>query len=118
MKLKLKLKEGVLYHGWIKLILGMWLIISGLISYLTSPINMMIAGFAASLCCFASYKLWQAVVTGSLGLWLFLCGLSYHFIHTHLVTPINFFIVGIMVSALGLHCIIFHHKKFISKPAL
>ena len=107
-----------MYHGWVKLIFGVWLIISGLISYLTSPINMMIIGFAGAVFCFSSYKMWQAMATGILGLWLFFCGLSFLLAHTHLVTSTNFITVGIIVVLLGLHCILFPSKKFTSKPAL
>jgi len=107
-----------MYQGWIKLIIGVWLIISGLISYLMSPVNMMITGFIVAVCCFESYRLWQAMAIGSLGLWLFMSGISHQLMHTHLVSPINFFCVGILLSALGTYYILHDQKKFTSKPAL
>ncbi len=104
-------------HSWIKLIMGLWLILSGLVSPLVSPINMIIIGFIAGVCCFRSYKLWQAFATGILGLWLFMCGLSFTYMYTHLVTPVNFIIVGTLIALLGLHCILFPYKRLTTKTA-
>ncbi|HHE38578.1 hypothetical protein B1H10_01240 [candidate division KSB1 bacterium 4484_188] len=108
-----------MWHGRIKLVLGLWLVLSGVFSSFQSPINMMIVGFLAGVCCFRSYKLWQAAATGIIGLWLFLCGLSYLFssMVVHLMTPENFIISGVLLSIFGLWCIIHHAKELTVKTA-
>lgn len=97
----------------VKIIIGSWLIISGLIPVLQHPINFMAVGFFTAICCFKSGKLWQATITGILGLWIFLCGLSYYIISSalHLVVPANFIIVGIAILVLGIWAMIQQSKK-------
>jgi hypothetical protein len=97
----------------VKIIIGTWLVISGFIPVLQSPINFLVVGFFTAICCFKSGKLWQATITGILGLWIFLCGLSYYIISSalHVVVPANFIIVGIAILVLGIWAMMKQSKK-------
>ena len=86
-----------MWQGWISLILGLWLILSGLISSLQHPINLFITGVLAAVFGFWAYRHWQCIVNGVLGLWLILSGFI-----TTLIHPLNFIIVGLVMGALGL----------------
>lgn len=105
-----KQKEMCMWHGRVKLLLGIWLIISGFLSPLQIPLNMVVVGFIGALCCFNSYRIWQAAATGIVGLWLFLSGLHdwVQFEPRILVTPQNFYISGFIMGILGAWCIFAH----------
>jgi hypothetical protein len=105
-------------NSWMKLLMGLWLIFSGFVSPLRTPENMIIVGFILTICCFRSYALWQAFITGILGIWLFMSGITYLFVHTHLVIPVNFLIVGISIIILGIACFIHYSKEHTPTPAL
>jgi hypothetical protein len=85
-----------MFNGKLRLFIGSWLLISAMIPALQNPINMMVVGFITAVFCFNSNMLRQALVTGILGMWLIICGLSYFVISStsHLVIPANFIIVG------------------------
>lgn len=93
-----------MWQGLVKLIIGSWLIISGLIGALQSPLNLLIVGFVTAICCFQSTKIWQATVTGILGIWLFISGLSYFVLGAGpgLIAAWNFLIIGIIILILGI----------------
>jgi len=109
-----------MWHGRIKLAIGIWLILSGFISPLQNPINMVVIGFITALCCFSSYRVWQAAATGIVGLWLFLCGL--HDIMSIspriMVSSLNFSLSGIALSLLGLWCVVIHSREISEKGSL
>ncbi len=93
-----------MWQGRVELIIGVWLIISGFVMALQSPLNLLIVGFITAVCCFNSYKLWQATVTGILGIWLFISGLSYFVMGTGhgLITTLNFLIIGIIILIMAI----------------
>jgi hypothetical protein len=112
--------EVIMWHGRIKLGIGIWLILSGFISPLHNPINMVFIGFVTAICCFNSYRIWQAAATGIVGLWLFLSGL--HDIVSLspriMVNSLNFFFSGIALSLLGLWCVVIHSREISEKGYL
>jgi hypothetical protein len=67
--------EVIMWYGRIKLAIGTWLILSGFISPLQNPINMVVIGFITVICCFNSYRIWQTAATGTIGLRLFFNGM-------------------------------------------
>ncbi|MBN2364617.1 MAG: hypothetical protein EH225_00570 [Calditrichaeota bacterium] len=96
-----------MWQGRVKLIIGVWLIISGLVLSLQSPWNLLITGFIIAICCFKSYKLWEASVTGILGLWLFISGLSTLLMGGHaLVSSWNFLITGLLIAIIGIRLLV------------
>jgi hypothetical protein len=86
-----------MWQGWLNLILGVWLIISGFVSPLQSPANLIIVGILAAVFGFWSYKNWQGDVIGILGIWLLLCGIWFG-----ILGPANFIIVGVLMIIAGL----------------
>lgn len=86
-----------MWQGWISLILGAWLFISGLIPSLQTPVNYIIAGILAAIFGFWAYRTWQGIVNGILGLWMVLSGLV-----SSLMLNWNLIIVGIVMAALGI----------------
>lgn len=101
-----------MWQGWANLILGVWLIISGLITTLHQPINMIIVGILAAIFGFWAYKMWQQVVNGVLGIWIFLSGIAFN-----LVGPANFIIVGIVMGILGVWSALTHPREMTTKAA-
>ncbi|GAB4379186.1 MAG: hypothetical protein Kow0042_28320 [Calditrichia bacterium] len=101
-----------MWHGRIKLILGIWLIISAFLSPLKSPLNMMVIGFVGAICCFNSYRIWQAIATGLVSLNLFLSGLHdlIRFEPQVLASSANFLISGVILGILGMWCLFTHTK--------
>jgi len=85
-----------MWQGWINLVIGVWLVISGIFATLQTPINMIIVGILAAIFGFWAYKMWQGIVNGVLGIWVLLSGLAFN-----LVIPVNFIVVGIVMGALG-----------------
>jgi len=86
-----------MWQGWINLILGLWLILSGLVSALQTPANLIITGVLAVVFGFWTYKNWQGDVAGVLGIWLFLSGIWWN-----LLSPVNFIVVGLLLGVIGL----------------
>lgn len=86
-----------MWQGWINLILGVWLIISGFIPSLQTPANFIIIGILAMVFGFWTYKNWLGDAAGILGIWLFLNGVWFH-----IFSPVNFIIVGVLLAISGL----------------
>ena len=101
-----------MWQGWINLILGIWLIISGLIPSLQVVPNMLIVGILGAVFGFWLYKMWQGIVNGILGLWLIVSSLL-----LNLVLPLNFIIVGIVMGGLGVWSALTHRKEMTTKMA-
>ena len=99
-----------MWQGWINLVLGVWLIISGLILSLQAPVNMIIVGILVAIFGLWVYKMWQGVANGILGVWIFLSGLFFN-----LAVTVNFIIVGIVIGILGLWSALKHLKKVAPK---
>ena len=107
-----KMEFGMMWHGRIKLIIGVWLIISGFITPLQNPVNLMIIGFIAGMCCFRSYRFWQTGATGIVGMWLFYSGLvDLMYAGNNLTVLANFLIPGLLLSVLGMLCIYIHSRE-------
>ncbi len=88
----------------VKIIAGLWLLLSGFAVSLQSPVNMIVVGAFLAVCCFLSHKTWQVLTTGILGLWLFVSGMI-HVLGSAavpLVSSVNFFTVGILLLLLGI----------------
>ena len=99
-------------QGWINLILGIWLIVSGIFTTLHHPINMVITGILAMVFGFWLYKMWQGFVVGLLGLWTILSGLV-----LNLIVPANLIIVGLVMGLLGLWIGLGHLREMKTKAA-
>jgi uncharacterized membrane protein HdeD (DUF308 family) len=108
-----------MWQGVVKLIIGAWLIISGLITALQSPLNLLIVGFVTAICCFQSAKIWQATVTGILGIWLFISGLSYFVLGSGhgLIAAWNFLIIGIIILILGIWLLVKPSKESVTQTS-
>jgi hypothetical protein len=98
-----------MWQSWISLVLGIWLIISGLIVGLQGSFSMVIIGLLAVIVSFFFLKGWEGVLNGILGVWLIICG----FIHG-LITTQNYLVVGILISIISL-IRIFHSHRGIEK---
>ncbi|MFZ0390687.1 MAG: hypothetical protein WAN36_09550 [Calditrichia bacterium] len=85
------------------LITGVWLILSGIIPVLQSPINLILVGSFMAVCCFLSQKTWQILTIGIIGLWLFLSGMISVLgsAAVSLVASLNFLIIGMLLMLLG-----------------
>ena len=86
-----------MWKAWVSFVLGLWLILSGIVSTLGVTANYIIVGIAVAVLGFWSSKEWQGIATGILGLWLILSGII-----SSLMAPINLMIVGVVVAALSL----------------
>ena len=80
-----------MWQAWLSLIIGVWLIFSGIISDLQQVLNVFISGALLVLFSFFFLKGWEGVVNGFLGIWLVLCGLM-----AVLITPLNCLMIGIL----------------------
>ncbi len=101
-----------MWQGWINLILGVWLIISGFVGGLQTPANLIVVGILAAIFGFWAYKSWQGVVNGILGIWTLLSGLIFH-----LLAPANFLIVGVLMGIFGAWEAFGHRKQMQAKTA-
>lgn len=95
-----------MWQGWINLILGVWLILTGFVSTLQTPLNLIIVGILAVIFGFWTYKNWQGDVAGVLGIWLFLSGVWWN-----LLSPLNFIIVGVLLGIVGIWEGLVHPKE-------
>lgn len=94
-----------MWHGWLNLLLGLWLIISGLIITLQGPANMFIVGVLVIYTGFFLVKKWEGVAIGILGIWVLICVYITGFITTH-----NLLFTGIVISLISM-INIFHVYK-------
>jgi len=86
-----------MWKPWVNFILGLWFILSGLITGLEGTLNYIIVGVVVAILGFWSARQWQGIVIGILGLWMILSGIA-----TSLMSPVNLIIVGIVIAVLGL----------------
>ncbi len=86
-----------MWQGWVNVVLGIWMLISGFVPSLQTPVNLIIVGLLIAVMGFTAYKTWQGIVNGILGLWLFVSGAI-----IHLMAPANFIIVGLVVALIAL----------------
>jgi len=86
-----------MWKAWVNFILGLWFILSGIITGLGANVNYVIVGIVVAVLGFWSAKQWQGIVIGILGLWMILSGIV-----TSLMSPVNLIIVGIVIAVLGL----------------
>jgi len=94
-----------MWQGWVNLVLGVWLILSGLITPLQTPANLIIVGLLAAVFGFWTYKDWLGDIAGVLGLWAILSGIWFN-----LLSPANFLIVGVLLVGSG-YWVGFTHSK-------
>lgn len=86
-----------MWQGWVNGILGLWLILSGIISGLQHPVNYIIVGVVvAALGFWSATQRWQGWVDGVLGLWLIVSGII-----TTLMLPVNSIVVGLVVAVMS-----------------
>lgn len=95
-----------MWQGLINLILGLWLLISGLIPTFQTPANMIVVGIIVAVMGFTRVKKWPGALSGILGLWVFLSGLWFK-----ILAPTNFIVVGLLVAGCGLWCGILYTKE-------
>ncbi len=87
-----------MWTGWINLILGVWTLISGLVSGLQGSVNYIIVGIILAILSFATAsKKWQGIISGILGIWLVLSGIV-----AGLQGGANLIIVGILIIIFGI----------------
>jgi hypothetical protein len=94
-----------MWQGWISLIIGVWLILSGLSSGLQGPFNMVLFGLLAVLVGFFLLRGWEGVFTGIFGIWLIISGFISGF-----VTAQNFIVIGILISIISIIKIYHAHR--------
>jgi hypothetical protein len=95
----------------VKILIGIWLIISGMVGTLEHPVNLIIVGAFLAICCFLSSKTWQIITTGILGLWLFFSGMINVLGRAvSLVSSVNFVTMGLLVFILGIWSYIIESK--------
>jgi hypothetical protein len=94
-----------MWHGWISLITGVWLIVSGIIPGLQDSVNLILFGLLAAIIGFFFLKGWEGTVNGILGVWLFISGFV-----SGLITAPNFLLIGIVISVLSLIRIFHLHR--------
>ena len=94
-----------MWQGWTNLVLGIWLIFSGLIGVLQTPANLIITGILVTVFGFRNYKDWLGDAAGILGLWALLSGLWFN-----LLSPANFLITGVLITGLGFWEGYYHEK--------
>jgi hypothetical protein len=90
-------EETHMWKAWVNFILGLWFILSGIITGLDANVNYIIVGVVVAILGFWTAKQWQGIVMGILGLWMILSGIV-----TSLMSPVNLIIVGIVIAVLGL----------------
>jgi hypothetical protein len=86
-----------MWQGWLSFIIGIWLIISGMSTGLSSPFNIIIMGIAAAILGLFYLRAWEGMTISIIGLWLILCGVG-----LGLVTSANFILSGILISIFSL----------------
>jgi len=87
-----------MWTGWVNLILGIWILISGFVVSLQGPVNYIIVGIILAILNFATAaKQWQGIISGILGLWLIISGIA-----AGLQSGANLIIVGILIIIFGI----------------
>lgn len=85
-----------MWKGWITVITGAWLILSGLVIAIQTPLNLVICGIIITVMGFASLKSWHGFAAGIVGLWVIISGTL-----LSLWVPTNFILSGTVVLVLG-----------------
>ena len=99
-----------MWQGRISLVVGIWLIISGLISGLQGSFNMVLFGLLALIVGFFFLKGWEGMMSGIIGIWLIISGFVPGFITTQ-----NFIVIGILISIISLIKIFHSHRGIETK---
>jgi hypothetical protein len=87
-----------MWQSWVNLLVGIWLMLSGIIPSIHSPASMIVGGIVAAICGFwAGAEKWPGIVTGFVGVWLIICGAW-----LALAVTWNFVIFGIIVGLLAI----------------
>ncbi len=86
-----------MWKAWINFVLGLWLILSGIITGLGVSGNYIIVGIVVAILGFWSARQWQGTVIGILGLWMILSGIV-----PSLIAPVNLIMVGIVIAVLAI----------------
>jgi hypothetical protein len=71
-----------MWQSRVNLIIGIWLILTGIIQALQTPVNMIITGLAAilfGLWIGIKIKSWEGILNGFIGVWILLCGALLNF---------------------------------------
>lgn len=87
-----------MWQGWVNLVLGLLVFVSGLINTLQGLVSLIIYGALIGILGFWSAKKWQGIVMGVIGVWLLISGIFY----ATLGTQWNYIIFGLITAALGL----------------
>lgn len=86
-----------MWKAWVNFVLGLWFILSGIITGLGVSVNYIIIGIVVAILGFWSARQWQGIVIGILGLWMILSGII-----ISLTAPVNLIIVGIVIVILAI----------------
>jgi len=86
-----------MWQAWVNFILGLWFILSGIITGLEGSVNYIIVGIVVAILGFWSARQWQGIVIGILGLWMILSGIV-----SSLMAPVNLILVGLVIAIFGL----------------
>lgn len=81
-----------MWTAWINMLIGLFLIVSGFISDLRTPLLIIAAGIFVlifGLLGSLSKKSWEGILNFFVGIWLILCGSWFNFF-----MPWNFFVTG------------------------
>ena len=99
-----------MWQSWISFVLGVWLILSGLISGLQGSVSMILTGILIALIGYLFLKGWEGMVNGILGLWLLISGIISGF-----VTVQNYLVIGILITVISLIRIFHVHRRIETK---
>ena len=94
-----------MWQSWVSFILGIWLILSGLISGLQGASNLILIGLIVAIVGFFYLKKWEGTVNGILGLWLFVCGFI-----PGLIMALNFLLIGLVIAVISMIRITHLHR--------
>lgn len=86
-----------MWQAWVNFALGLWSILSGIVSTLGVSVKYIIVGIAVAVFGFWTYSRWQGIVLGILGLWMILSGLV-----TPLTAQWNLLLTGIVIAGLAI----------------
>jgi len=84
-------------QGWINFFLGLWVVLSGVVSTLNFSVNYIATGIIIGVLGIWSSQKWQGIVTAVLGFWLIISGFV-----PGMKGSANLIIVGIIVTLVSL----------------
>ncbi len=85
-----------MWQVWITLLIGLWMVLSGLVPGLDASGNYIVTGAILTIFGFWAGR-WQGTINGLLGLWIVLSGIV-----PSLIAPGNLIVVGIVVTVLAI----------------